>query len=153
VLPVGLLQTWASVQHGYWYARSAEFLGAGWMQTLRWMRVPGDTLFAIGAIVLVIFSSPAIASHASRARALRRSFAASRQKRPSHAADHHATQLGTPPLSNWMPPSVPIQRQPMKTAPAIRTVAAVRRRMLAAGGDDDAGYRRGRSAVPARKTP
>jgi nitric oxide reductase subunit B len=55
VLPVGLLQTWASVQHGYWYARSAEFLGAGWMQTLRWLRVPGDTLFAIGAIALVIF--------------------------------------------------------------------------------------------------
>jgi len=55
VLPVGLLQTWASVQHGYWYARSAEFMGAGWMQTLRWLRVPGDTLFAIGAIALVIF--------------------------------------------------------------------------------------------------
>ena len=25
------------------------------MQTLRWMRVPGDTLFAIGALVLVAF--------------------------------------------------------------------------------------------------
>ena len=25
------------------------------MQTLRWMRVPGDTLFAIGAIVFVVF--------------------------------------------------------------------------------------------------
>jgi nitric oxide reductase subunit B len=48
VLPVGLLQTWASVQHGYWYARSAEFLGTGWMQTLRWLRVPGDTLFEGG---------------------------------------------------------------------------------------------------------
>jgi hypothetical protein len=27
VLPVGLLQTWASLKHGYWYARSAELLG------------------------------------------------------------------------------------------------------------------------------
>jgi len=26
VLPVGLMQTWASVEHGMWYARSAEFL-------------------------------------------------------------------------------------------------------------------------------
>jgi nitric oxide reductase subunit B len=26
LLPVGLLQTWASVEHGYWYARSPEFL-------------------------------------------------------------------------------------------------------------------------------
>jgi nitric oxide reductase large subunit len=25
------------------------------MQTLRWLRVPGDTLFAIAAVVLVVF--------------------------------------------------------------------------------------------------
>jgi len=25
------------------------------MQTLRWMRIPGDTLFAIGAIAFVVF--------------------------------------------------------------------------------------------------
>src|SRR5499426_1775235 len=55
LLPVGLLQTVASVQHGYWYARSSEFLGQGIMQTLRWLRMPGDTLFAIGAIGFVIF--------------------------------------------------------------------------------------------------
>jgi nitric oxide reductase subunit B len=29
LLPVGLLQTWASVEHGYWYARSPEFLQTG----------------------------------------------------------------------------------------------------------------------------
>ena len=55
LLPVGLLQTVASVQHGYWYSRSHEFLGQGLMQTLRWLRMPGDTLFAIGAIGFVIF--------------------------------------------------------------------------------------------------
>jgi nitric oxide reductase large subunit len=55
LLPVGLLQTVASVQHGYWYASSAEFLGQGLMQTLRWLRMPGDTLFAIGAIGFVVF--------------------------------------------------------------------------------------------------
>ena len=53
LLPVGLLQTWASVDKGYWYARSTEFLGTPLMQILRWMRVPGDTLFAAGALVLV----------------------------------------------------------------------------------------------------
>jgi nitric oxide reductase subunit B len=53
LLPVGLLQTWASVEHGYWYARSSEFLGSPLMQKLGWMCVPGDTLFAIGALVLV----------------------------------------------------------------------------------------------------
>ena len=55
LLPVGLAQTWASVEHGYWYARSTEFLGLPYMQTLRWMRVPGDTIFAIAALVLVAF--------------------------------------------------------------------------------------------------
>jgi hypothetical protein len=55
LLPVGLAQTWASVEKGYWYARSTEFLGLPFMQTLRWMRVPGDTIFAIAALVLVAF--------------------------------------------------------------------------------------------------
>jgi nitric oxide reductase subunit B len=55
LLPVGLMQTWASVNHGYWYARSSEFLGSPIMQTLRWMRVPGDTIFALGAFILVTF--------------------------------------------------------------------------------------------------
>jgi nitric oxide reductase subunit B len=52
LLPVGLLQTWASVEHGYWYARSAEFLQTNLMNTLRWLRVIGDTLFAIGTLAL-----------------------------------------------------------------------------------------------------
>jgi nitric oxide reductase subunit B len=55
LLPVGLMQTWASVTDGYWYARSAEFLQTDVMQTLRWLRVVGDTIFAFGAFVLVYF--------------------------------------------------------------------------------------------------
>jgi len=52
LLPIGLLQTWASVEHGMWYARSAEFLQTGGMNVLRWLRVPGDTIFALGALAL-----------------------------------------------------------------------------------------------------
>ncbi|WP_442505401.1 nitric-oxide reductase large subunit [Novipirellula sp. SH528] len=55
LLPVGLLQTKASVETGYWYARSSEFMQTELMQTLRWMRVPGDTIFFIGAVAFVIF--------------------------------------------------------------------------------------------------
>lgn len=55
LLPVGLLQTWASVDHGYWYARSTEFLGTPLMQQLRWLRAPGDMVFAIGELLLVLF--------------------------------------------------------------------------------------------------
>lgn len=50
LLPVGLLQTWASVEHGMWYARSAEFLQQPLLQKLRWLRVLGDTIFACGAV-------------------------------------------------------------------------------------------------------
>jgi nitric oxide reductase subunit B len=50
LLPVGLMQTWASVEHGMWYARSAEFLQTPVMEKLRWMRVLGDTIFALGAL-------------------------------------------------------------------------------------------------------
>ena len=53
VLPVGLLQTWASVDVGYWYARSAEFLHSPVIDTLRWLRVIGDTVFAAGAFAFV----------------------------------------------------------------------------------------------------
>jgi len=52
LLPVGLLQTWAAVEHGTWWARSSEFMKTPLMDTLRWLRVPGDTLFAVGALIL-----------------------------------------------------------------------------------------------------
>lgn len=52
LLPVGLFQTVASVNHGLWYARSAEFLGTGFMDTFKWLRVVGDTLFALGTLTL-----------------------------------------------------------------------------------------------------
>ncbi|WP_017754237.1 nitric-oxide reductase large subunit [Calidifontibacillus oryziterrae] len=52
LLPVGLLQTWASFEHGMWYARSAEFLQKDIVQFWHWMRVVGDTIFAIGVLAL-----------------------------------------------------------------------------------------------------
>jgi nitric oxide reductase subunit B len=55
VLPVGLLQTIASVKHGLWYARSAEFLQSEPLETLRWLRAIGDTIFALGAVALAWF--------------------------------------------------------------------------------------------------
>ncbi|HYG98921.1 MAG TPA: nitric-oxide reductase large subunit [Terriglobales bacterium] len=63
LLPIGLMQAWASVEHGTWYARSAEFLQQGVMNTLRWMRVPGDSVFAIGALVLGWFVLGLVTGH------------------------------------------------------------------------------------------
>jgi len=66
LLPVGLLQTNASVQHSYWYARSSEFMQTDLMQTLRWMRVPGDTVFFLGAVALVLFVAGLKTGHSFR---------------------------------------------------------------------------------------
>jgi nitric oxide reductase subunit B len=63
LLPIGLLQTWAAVETGTWYARSAEFLQTGLMDRLRWMRVVGDTIFAVGALVLGYFVLGLITGH------------------------------------------------------------------------------------------
>ena len=63
MLPIGLMQAWASVEQGTWYARSAEFLQTPTMQTLRWMRVPGDVLFALGAALLGWFVLGLLTGH------------------------------------------------------------------------------------------
>ena len=56
LFPIGLLQTYQSVSEGYWSARSPEFMQTSLMQTLRWMRLFGDTVFAIGAVAFVWFA-------------------------------------------------------------------------------------------------
>ncbi len=63
MFPIGLLQTIASIQRGTWYARSAEFLQTPTMQTLRWMRVPGDVLFAAGCVILGLFVIGLLTGH------------------------------------------------------------------------------------------
>ena len=55
ILPVGVKQTIASVDHGIWYARSMEFMQQPSMLTLRWLRIIGDTIFALGSVGLVYF--------------------------------------------------------------------------------------------------
>jgi nitric oxide reductase subunit B len=55
VLPVGLSQTVASVNHGLWYARSAEFMQQPHILTFKWLRIFGDTVFAAGTIALAWF--------------------------------------------------------------------------------------------------
>ena len=48
LLPIGLMQAYASIETGLWYARSAEFLQQPLIETLRWLRIIGDTVFLFG---------------------------------------------------------------------------------------------------------
>ena len=55
LLPIGLLQTWASAETGLWYARSAEFMQQPALELLRWLRIVGDTVFLAGAGAFAYF--------------------------------------------------------------------------------------------------
>ena len=55
LLPLGILQLLAVLEHGYAYARSAEFMQQPIVKLLIWMRVPGDTIFSVGALSLAWF--------------------------------------------------------------------------------------------------
>ena len=50
-----MLQLAAALEHGYWYARSAEFMQQPLIDLLVWLRVPGDTIFSVGALSLAWF--------------------------------------------------------------------------------------------------
>ncbi len=56
VLPVGLVQAWASVKHGLWYARSPEVIHSPLVETLVWLRMPGDVVFSVGAVLLGLYA-------------------------------------------------------------------------------------------------
>ncbi|MRV71820.1 nitric-oxide reductase large subunit [Duganella sp. FT92W] len=56
LVPAGIYQAWASVSSGMWYARSADVVHSSTMETLVWLRVPGDIVFAAGTLFLALFA-------------------------------------------------------------------------------------------------
>jgi nitric oxide reductase subunit B len=55
LLPIGVLQLRATIEHGYAYARSAEFMQQPIIELLVWLRVPGDVIFSVGALAMAWF--------------------------------------------------------------------------------------------------
>lgn len=60
MIPNGFYQLVQSVNHGTWFARSAEVTHSPWMETTVWLRMPGDILFALGAAAMAIFTVRAL---------------------------------------------------------------------------------------------
>ncbi|MHB1091471.1 nitric-oxide reductase large subunit [Thiobacillus sp.] len=56
LVPAGLYQAWASITHGVWFARSPEVVHSTLMETLVWLRVPGDVVFSVGVLFLALFA-------------------------------------------------------------------------------------------------
>ncbi len=60
LIPNGFYQLSESINHGTWFARSAEVIGSPWMRWTVWLRIPGDIVFAIGAATMFLFTARAI---------------------------------------------------------------------------------------------
>lgn len=56
LVPAGIYQAWASISKGMWFARSPEVVHSQLMETLVWLRVPGDVVFAFGTLFLALFA-------------------------------------------------------------------------------------------------
>jgi nitric oxide reductase subunit B len=73
------MQLYAVLSHGYWFGRSAAFVHDPVVELLVWLRVPGDTIFSVGALLLAWFvlrlwiapreNAPAIIENAALGRA------------------------------------------------------------------------------------
>lgn len=56
LVPAGIYQAWASVSKGMWFARSPELIHSPFMETMVWLRVPGDIVFSVGIVCLALFA-------------------------------------------------------------------------------------------------
>jgi nitric oxide reductase subunit B len=57
-----VVQAFASIEQGTWYARSPEVIHSKLVETLVWMRVPGDVVFGAGAFTLAAFAAKLLLS-------------------------------------------------------------------------------------------
>lgn len=55
LVPAGIYQAYHSITGSFWLARSPEIVHSRVMETLVWLRVPGDIVFSVGAITLALF--------------------------------------------------------------------------------------------------
>ncbi len=60
LIPSGLYQFVQSLEHGTWYARSAAVVQSPLMRTFTWLRMPGDVLFGLGALSVIVFTFKAV---------------------------------------------------------------------------------------------
>jgi len=55
LFPLGILQLFESVNHGYYEARTLAFLTNPTNKMLEWLRLPGDLVFIIGGVLPLLY--------------------------------------------------------------------------------------------------
>jgi len=56
LLPAGIYQAYHAISTGLWWARAPEIVRGSVMETLVWLRVPGDVVFSLGAVFLAVYA-------------------------------------------------------------------------------------------------
>lgn len=56
LLPIGIIQAYTSITKGYSFARDSELLYSPVVQTLKWLRIIGDTIFSVGIFYFCWFT-------------------------------------------------------------------------------------------------
>lgn len=56
LVPSGIYQAAASISEGTWFARSPAVIHSPFMETMVWLRVPGDIVFSLGVMCLALFA-------------------------------------------------------------------------------------------------
>ncbi|MCE5268855.1 MAG: cbb3-type cytochrome c oxidase subunit I [Planctomycetaceae bacterium] len=82
--PVGAIQFYHAVGHGYWAAREPEFFQQPAVRALEWLRLPGDAVFIFGGILPVVYLALRMIAH---------------RNRPGEAASEEGPQPPTQPSS------------------------------------------------------
>jgi len=55
LFPLGILQLYESVNHGYFEARSLKYLGNPVNAFIEWLRFPGDAVFIVGGVLPLLY--------------------------------------------------------------------------------------------------
>lgn len=55
IFPAGIIQMIASYQHGFWFARSPEFVHSNLFQVFTWLRVAGDLTFVLAGVLPLVY--------------------------------------------------------------------------------------------------
>jgi nitric oxide reductase subunit B len=56
LLPIGIIQAYTSITKGYSFARDSDLLYSPIVQTLKWLRMIGDTIFSVGIFYFCWFT-------------------------------------------------------------------------------------------------
>ncbi len=57
LFPGGVMQLWEVLNNGYWHARSLEYMNQTRVRLIKWLHMPGDTVFIIFGVIPMLIAT------------------------------------------------------------------------------------------------